>query len=183
MCNANAVRHDDVIKWNHFPRYWPFKRGIHRSPVNSPHKGQWRGALMFPLICARINVWVNEAGDSRRHRAHYDAVIMRRSHSHECATRMQDERNNFDFRVHSYSFGKSRSMWFALIRRLFQVVPLHWRHSGRDGVSNHQPHDCLLNRIFRRRWKKTSKLCVTGRCAGNSPGTGDVHKWTRINRN
>ena len=43
--------HDDVIKWNHFPRYWPFVRGIHRSPVNSPHKGQWHGALMFSLIC------------------------------------------------------------------------------------------------------------------------------------
>ena len=43
---------DDVIKWKHFPRYWPFVRGIHRSPVNSPHKGQWRGALMFSLICA-----------------------------------------------------------------------------------------------------------------------------------
>ena len=44
--------HDDVIKWKHFPCYWPFVRGIHRSPVNSPHKGQWRGALMFSLICA-----------------------------------------------------------------------------------------------------------------------------------
>ena len=44
--------HDDVIKWKHFPRYWPFVRGIHRSPVNSPHKGQWRGALMFSLMCA-----------------------------------------------------------------------------------------------------------------------------------
>ena len=43
---------DDVIKWKHFPRYGPFVRGIHRSPVNSPHKGQWRGALMFSLICA-----------------------------------------------------------------------------------------------------------------------------------
>ena len=49
--------HDDVIKWKHFPRYWPFVRGIHRSSVNSPHKGQWRGALMFTLICARINGW------------------------------------------------------------------------------------------------------------------------------
>ena len=41
------------------------------------------------------------------------------------------------------------------------------------GVSNHQPHDCLLNRLFRRRWKKTSKLRVTGLCVGNSPGTGE----------
>ena len=46
--------HDDVIKWKHFPRYWPFVRGIHRSPVNSPHKGHWRGTLMFSLICARF---------------------------------------------------------------------------------------------------------------------------------
>ena len=39
--------HDDVIKWKHFPSYWPFVRGIHRSSVNSPRKGQWRGTLMF----------------------------------------------------------------------------------------------------------------------------------------
>ena len=70
--------HDDVIKWKHFPRYWPFVRGIHRSPVNSPHKGQWRGALMFSLICVWINGWVSnrEAGDLRRYRAHYDVTVM-----------------------------------------------------------------------------------------------------------
>ena len=47
-------------------------------PVNSPHKGHWRGALMFSLICTRINGWVNnrEAGDMRRHRAHYDVTVM-----------------------------------------------------------------------------------------------------------
>ena len=73
-----APNHDDVIKWKQFPRYWPFVRGIHRSPLNSPHKGQWRGALMFSLICTRINGWVNngEAGDLRRHRAHYDVIVM-----------------------------------------------------------------------------------------------------------
>ena len=70
--------HDDVIKWRHFPRYWPFVRRIHRSPVNSPHKGQWRGALMFTLICARIKGRVNncKAGDLRRNRAHYDVIVM-----------------------------------------------------------------------------------------------------------
>ena len=69
---------DDVIKWKHFPRYWPFVRGIHRLPVNSPHKGQWRGALMFSLIWAWINGWVNnrKAGDLRRHGAHYDVIVM-----------------------------------------------------------------------------------------------------------
>ena len=70
--------HDDVIKWKHFPCYWPFVRGIYRSPVNSPHKRQWRRALMVSLICAWINGWVNnrEAGDLRRHRAHYDITAM-----------------------------------------------------------------------------------------------------------
>ena len=70
--------HDDVIKWKHFPCYWTYVREIHRSTVNSPHKGQWRGALMFSLFCAWLNGWVNtrEAGDLRRHRAHYDVTAM-----------------------------------------------------------------------------------------------------------
>ena len=70
--------HDDVINWKHFPRYWPFARGIHRSPVNSPHKGRWRGALMFSLICNWINGWVShrETGDLKQHHAHYDVIIM-----------------------------------------------------------------------------------------------------------
>ena len=75
----NAHKYDDVIKWKHnFSRYWPFVRGIHRSPVNSPHKGQWRGTLMFSLICAWINGWVNnrEAGHMRRHRTNYDVTLM-----------------------------------------------------------------------------------------------------------
>ena len=50
---------------------------------------------------------------------------------------------------------------------------LEWRHNGRDNVSNHQPDDCLFNRLFRRRSKKTSKLRVTGLCVKNSPGTGE----------
>ena len=54
----------------------------------------------------------------------------------------------------------------------FCNASLHY-NMERDGVSNHQPHDCLLNRLFRRRSKKTSKLCVTGLCAGNSPLTGE----------
>ena len=72
------IHHDDVIKWKHFPLYWPFVRGIHRSLVNSPHKDQWRGALMFLLICAWINDWVNnrEAGDLRRHQTHCDVTVM-----------------------------------------------------------------------------------------------------------
>ena len=68
----------NVIKWKHFSRYWPFVRGIHRSPVNSPHKSQWRGPLMFSLIWARINSWLNngEAGVLRCHRAYYDIIVI-----------------------------------------------------------------------------------------------------------
>ena len=69
---------EDVIKRKHFPRYWTFVRGIHRSPVDSPHKGQWRGTLMFSFIYAWTNGWVNnrDAGDLRHHRAHYDVTVM-----------------------------------------------------------------------------------------------------------
>ena len=53
------------------------------------------------------------------------------------------------------------------------TLSLQWRHNGCDGVSNHQPHNCLPNSLFRRRSKKTSKLRVTDLCAGNSPVTGE----------
>ena len=56
---------------------------------------------------------------------------------------------------------------------LYPQSPLKWRHNERDGVSNHQRHDCLLNCLFGRRSKKTSKLRVTGLCVGNSPVTGE----------
>ena len=61
-----------------FPCYWPFVRGNHRSLVTSSYKGQWRGALIFSLICARINGWVNnrEAGDLKCNHAHYDVTVM-----------------------------------------------------------------------------------------------------------
>ena len=57
--------------------------------------------------------------------------------------------------------------------REISQIPLRWRHNGHDSASNHQPHDCLLNRLFRRRSIITSKLRVTGLCVGNSPGTGE----------
>ena len=74
------VTHDDVTKWEHFLRYWAFVRGIHRSPVESPNKGQWRGALIFSLVCVWTNSWANNRGacDFRRHRAHYDVTVMLR---------------------------------------------------------------------------------------------------------
>ena len=68
--------HDDVIRLKHFPCYWPFVRGIHRSPVDSPHKGQWCRASMFSLICAWTSSWANnlDTGDLWRHHTHYDVT-------------------------------------------------------------------------------------------------------------
>ena len=73
----NSV-HDNAIKQKHFPRYWTFVRGIHRSPVDSLHKDQWRGSFMFSLIYAWTNGCANhcDAGDLRRHRTHYDVTVM-----------------------------------------------------------------------------------------------------------
>ena len=69
-----------------------------------------------------------------------------------------------------YMLANRKACWNETQRK---KASLRWRHNGHDGVSNHQPHHCLLNRLFGCTSKKTSKLCVTGLCAGNSPGTGD----------
>ena len=71
-----------------------------------------------------------------------------------------------------------RVMFSSIVMICVMYAPLHpealeLRHNGRDSVSNHQPHDCLLNRLFRRTSKKTSKLCITGLCAGNSSVPGE----------
>ena len=70
--------YDDIIKWKYFLCYCPFVRGIHRSPVDSPHKGQWRGTFMFSLICIWTNDWTNnrDAGDLRHHCTQYDVTVM-----------------------------------------------------------------------------------------------------------
>ena len=75
---TNFGKNNGVTKWKHFPRYWPFVGGIHQSALHSPHKGQWRGALIFSLIFAWTNGWANtrDAGDLRHHRAHYDVTVM-----------------------------------------------------------------------------------------------------------
>ena len=69
---------NDVIEWKHFPRYWPFVRGIPGHRWIPLTKEQWRGPLMFSLISTRTNVSVNnrDAGDLRRHRTHCDVTVM-----------------------------------------------------------------------------------------------------------
>ena len=105
--------HDDVIKCKHFLCYWPFVREIHRSPVNSPHQGQWRGALMFSLSCVWINGWVNncEAGELRRNRFHYDvSVLIMQNCLHRWTHTMKDlgELVNAGWLYSAYIF---RSVW------------------------------------------------------------------------
>ena len=158
--------HDDVIK--HFPRYWPFVRGIHRSPVNSSHKGQWRGALMVSLICVWINGLVNnrEAGDLRRHRAHSDVIVMDMWLNHslvEDVIRRPWPKCNGS--LVEPPFGVRPWMNNCIIMSCVEVIPcppLLWRHNGcngvRKGVSNYQPNDCLLNRLFRRRKENIKAL-------------------------
>ena len=75
--------HEDFIQWKYFRGYWPSVLEIRRLPVDSPHKGQWRGTLMLTLNSARTNVWANnrDAGDLRHHRAHYDVAVMYHTHT------------------------------------------------------------------------------------------------------
>ena len=76
------ITQDDVIKWKRFPRYWPLVGGIHRSPVDSPHKGQWCRALVLSLICTSTNGWAKnrDAGDLRSHRGHDDVTVIKQIH-------------------------------------------------------------------------------------------------------
>ena len=70
--------HNDIIEWKHSMIYWPFVRGIHWSPVDFPHKGQWCGALIFSLICTWTIGWANirDTSDLSRHHAYYDVTVM-----------------------------------------------------------------------------------------------------------
>ena len=193
----------------------------HWSPVDSPHKGQWRGVLMFSLICVWTKGWANnrDVGDLRRHRTHWIPLTkgQLRGKCFYLMTPSWIPHCVFPTILSLVHFGHATlrhpTVWSILLIYLaiplyvapfynryhwcfwpYQLmlihsiiitievfghtnlcwsIPLRWRHNGRDGVSKHQPHDCLLNRLFGRRSKKTSKLRVTGLCVGNSPGTGE----------
>ena len=85
--------------------------------------------------------------------------------------------NNLQWNWNQYRAKKVPSTdtldYVIFIYKISTFWSLHWRHNDHGGVSNHQPHDCLLNRLFRRRSKKTSKLRVTGLCMENSTGIGE----------
>ena len=107
-----------------FLHYWPFVRGIHWSTVNSLHKGQWCGALMFSLICTRTNDWVNnrDASDLRRHHAHYDVTVIQSVAvwRHACL---------FTVAVACHSEKKSRKVWLYHFKNSKSYVLLVWNSS------------------------------------------------------
>ena len=133
-------KHDDVIKWKHFPRNWPFVRGIHRSPVNSPHKGQWRGALMFSLICVWINNWVNnrEAGDLRRYRAHYDVIVMKCKLAHS----KRHQVNKYMYVCNKITMHSTGRWFFSPVHYIIihRKTQSHWLEFRRYRNSNAPPH-------------------------------------------
>ena len=172
---ARAEWIDDVIKWKIKSALIALCEGNPPVTGGFPHKGQWRGTLIFSLICAWTNGLTNnrDPGDLRRHRARFDVTVM-------IYVLIEDiiitSYTYMTFRLNMQSVLKLLMASHSLVRWHLRPQwwrrsgPLHWHHNDHDGVSNHQPHDCLFNRLFRRRSKKTSKLRVTGFCVGNSPG-------------
>ena len=120
------IPHDDLIKWKYFPRYWSFVRGILISPVNSPHKGQWRGALMFSLICAWINGLVNnrEAGDWRRRSDDYDVSVMQLGTIVACLKAKWKYRLSFKIILTKYNVGSAHTAMFCTHRYVTSLSTL-----------------------------------------------------------
>ena len=133
--------------------------GIHRSPVNSLHKGQWRGALMFPLICVWINGWVNngEAGDLRRYRAHYDVTLM------EVLLQV----NHGPLHVTLHSTRHVRVHFLTLLRLLITQSPCTGLSAGQmPPVGSVQEHcQCPLKNGGNSHWSRGPKIHCDG---GNS---------------
>ena len=106
--------------------YCPFLLGIRRSRVNSPHKDQWRGALMFSLICAWTNSWSNnqDANDLRRHRAHYDVSVMRNGIMTNQNKSPRNRLHNLCNIVYTAEWSK-RCPWTTLICLVFNFFLIH----------------------------------------------------------
>ena len=126
-CTRPLIKSTRLSWWRRqmetFLHYSPFVRGIHWSPVNSPHKGQWRGALMFSSICASINAWVynREAGDLRHHYTHYDIIVIMQSSPSQCLTWVSHP-------------GSDVAPWWLLLPWSIGsgVAETHARHSGTE---------------------------------------------------
>ena len=157
-------------------------RGIHGSLVNSPQKGQWGGALMFSMICAWINDWVNNryAGDLRRHRAHYDFTVMEST--------VWDEVDAATEPVWPVVFDMLITMFAESIKvhivsieiidecRLRNVhkadTSLDRKSHESCEVSNHRKFYCWFNNLHRLTTTKMSTFSIIGLFGGNAQVTG-----------
>ena len=188
------VHHNDVITWNAFIITCPLcgDRWHHRWLVYSPTKGELYAVCVYFVVVNNYShcqnhpetinwwvcLWANKHVFSFR-------IIPGPGHVAGCwGYQLRKTRLSLFHRPVTCAMCRNRRVMKPLLN-IFQKVwrrsnkqwpcgiALRWRHNGCDGVSNHQPHDCLLNRLFRHRSKKISKLRVTGLCAGNSPVTGE----------
>ena len=189
------IRHTPCIYiswWRHQMETFPAL--LANSPVTGEFHKKRSVTRSFgvSLICTWIHARVNnrEAGDLRRHRAYYDAVVMVLLYFVVVMQQFLAQPCLFLDILHGWitNIGWShdcpndseithKGCWNRLItshnKAQQSAKPLRWRHNEHDGVSDYQPHYCLFNRLFRRRSKKTSKLRVTGLGEGNSPVTGE----------
>ena len=179
----------DVIKWKHFSRDWPFVQGIHRSPVNSPHKGQWRGALMFSLICTRINGWVNngEAGDLRRCRC----LLWR--HWNEIANYMTTAKREYKYCIPYSNFKGKRNITSHIHKDLLKRVTKAYTYIFSLYISTWNTFQSAIiithGFLYCLSGIKHNKLCIQciyGICIEKPftcyilPDTGYLSKWCKL---
>ena len=137
-------------------------QGIHGSPVNSPHKGQWRGALMFSLIYAWINGWVNnrEASDLRRHRAHYDVTVMSLCDSYSYS-------NSFEACTCGVSYNMyTRKNIDGSVQLRFSIEYPRLKKFGRKHTVKHDAKDFVKGRQFTSRICQHKAVCEISVCMG-----------------
>ena len=113
------------------------------------------------IHCISFPCFFDNSRYAHRHMCSFVILVKMFLHYHACG--MQPNMACIGIFVHSLT-----------TKMPFIYLSLRWRNNEHDSVSNHQPRHCLLSRLFGRRSKKTSKLCVTGLCAWNSPGTGKL---------
>ena len=169
--------HDDVIKRKHFPRFWPFERGILRWPVVFPSQRPVTRSFdvffdvrMNKRLSKQSRCWWFEND------AHCDLNEMSCRQVWARGLSVAFEQR-WKLPLITWAQNTATALGYPnLFYHMFNA--LQWRHNEHDSVSNHQPHECLLNRLFGRISKKTSKLHFTGLCAGiHRWPVNSLHKW------
>ena len=113
--------YDDVIKWKHFPRYWPIVRGIHQSPMNSPHKGQWRGALTWRDVTRSFDVFFDMCHDKRPSKQ----SRRRRFETLSCSLLRHCNGNTFSWRDYSASLIRRLALTCVICNSCFHSHLVH----------------------------------------------------------